>query len=81
MLTSHEVSLREYRFSTPYLARLITEIDWKEPDAISVLNRTLINSGFMKYFHTLRPQSQVEIGEKKFLWTGKKLVAFSDESH
>ncbi len=69
-----DVHPRRFRFSTPYLDRLMSEIDWNAVDALATVNQKLFDSGFIKYFSSLRPNSLVEIDQWTFLWTGKKLV-------
>ena len=64
---------RHYRFATPYLDRLIAEIDWNSENALSIFNRKLIDSDFLKYFSAIKPGSVVEIGDRNFIWSGKKL--------
>jgi len=64
---------RHFRFSTPFLDRLIAEIDWNSDRAFWEFNQKLVDSGFIKYFSALRPRSIVEIGHLSFTWTGKKL--------
>ena len=64
---------RHFRFSTPYLDHLITEIDWHSEQALSTFNKKLIDSNFLKYFSALKPGSVVEISDRSFVWNGKKL--------
>jgi GTP-binding protein len=64
---------RHYRFSTPFLDRLIAEIDWNSDNALSIFNQKLVHFDFLKYFSAIQPGSIVEIENLNFIWTGKRL--------
>ena len=70
---SNPAQPRHYRFSTPFLDRLMTEIDWNSDNALSIFNQKLVHSDFLKYFSAIKPGSIVEIGDLNFIWTGKHL--------
>jgi GTP-binding protein len=48
---------RHYRFSTPFLDRLIAEIDWNSDNALSIFNQKLVHFDFLKYFSAIQPGS------------------------
>ena len=64
---------RHYRFSTPFLDRLIAEIDWNSDNALSIFNQKLVHFDFLKYFSAIQHGSIVEIENLNFIWTGKRL--------
>lgn len=64
---------RHYRFSTPFLDRLIAEIDWNSDNALSIFNQKLVHFDFLKYFSAIQPGSIIEIGTWHFIWSGKRL--------
>lgn len=66
-------SPRHYRFSTPFLDRLVTEIDWNAENACAILNQKLTDANFLKYFSAIQPGSIIEIGTWHFIWSGKRL--------
>ncbi|HOT04677.1 MAG TPA: GTPase ObgE [Atribacter sp.] len=71
---------RHYRFSTPFLDRLIAEIDWNSDNALSIFNQKLVHFDFLKYFSAIQPGSIVEIENLNFIWTGKRLEAHKTTS-
>jgi GTP-binding protein len=71
---------RHYRFSTPFLDRLIAEIDWNSDNALSIFNQKLVHFDFIKYFSAIQPGSIVEIENLNFIWTGKRLEAHKTTS-
>uniref|UniRef100_A0A7V3YM09 GTPase Obg n=1 Tax=Candidatus Caldatribacterium californiense TaxID=1454726 RepID=A0A7V3YM09_9BACT len=65
-------SPRVYRFASRFLERLIKECP-PEKDEVS-FHEELERSGFLRYLGALPPGSTVEIGSRRFIWTGKGLV-------
>jgi GTP-binding protein len=65
-------SPRVYRFASLFLERLLEETPPEKGERIFC--QRLQESGFLKYFKLLPPQSIVEIGSYQFTWTGKELV-------
>ncbi|MGC8778798.1 MAG: GTPase ObgE, partial [Candidatus Caldatribacteriaceae bacterium] len=62
-----------YRFHSKYLLRLMEEVDLDRVQGEELLNRRLQESGFWRYFRAMRSESEVEIGERTFIWDGKGL--------
>lgn len=71
-LRSKSSAPRVYRFASQFLERLLKEYppESREGD----FNRELERAGFLRYLEVLPPQSTVEIGARRFTWTGKALV-------
>lgn len=68
-----------YRFNSQYLLRLIAEIGLEQDRDENLLNLRLRESGFLQYFRVIKPESEVEIGERVFIWDGKGLRLKKDD--
>ncbi|MCX7667531.1 MAG: GTPase ObgE [Atribacterota bacterium] len=62
-----------YRFNSQYLVRLIEEVHSEQVQNEDLLNLRLRESGFLQYFRMIKPESEIEIGERVFIWNGKGL--------
>lgn len=62
-------SPRVYRFTSQFLERLLKEYPPEKNG--EAFNRKLEELGFLQYLKVVSPQSIVEIGPYRFIWTGK----------
>ncbi|MEN3185384.1 MAG: GTPase ObgE [Atribacterota bacterium] len=62
-----------YRFNSQYLVRFMEEIGPERVRDEGFLNFRLRESGFLRYFRMIKPESEIEVGEWIFVWDGKGL--------
>ncbi|MCS7242825.1 GTPase ObgE [Candidatus Caldatribacterium sp.] len=65
-------SPRVYRFASQFLEQLLQEHPPEKNG--EELNKELERVGFFRYFEVIPPQSTIEIGAYRFVWTGKTLM-------
>lgn len=65
-------SPRVYRFASQFLERLLKEYPPEKNG--EAFTKELEKAGFLRYLQVVPPQSTVEIGQYRLIWTGKDLV-------
>ncbi|HSV30902.1 MAG TPA: GTPase ObgE [Atribacteraceae bacterium] len=64
---------KEYRFQSPFLEGILRETEPLDKEGLTLLNRKLQETDFIRYLKPLRENSIVNVGSIRFVWDGRKL--------